>query len=108
MKKMTGIQKRWFFNTVSVMFALVCAAVVIVSLAISYYYYTSMESGLVAKAKTTTDFFGNYISQSYNDYYQSCITYAQTFEEKNTLELRREINRVQKELDAMRRRMENA
>ena len=87
MKKMTGIQKRWFFNTVSVMFALVCAAVVIVSLAISYYYYTSMESGLVAKAKTTTDFFGNYISQSYNDYYQSCITYAQTFEEKNTLEL---------------------
>ena len=36
MKKMTGIQKRWFFNTVSVMFALVCAAVVIVSLAISY------------------------------------------------------------------------
>lgn len=87
MKKMTGIQKRWFFNTVSVMFALVCAAVVIVSLAISYYYYTSMESGLVAKARTTTDFFGNYISQSYNDYYQSCITYAQTFEEKNTLEL---------------------
>lgn len=87
MKKMTGIQKRWFLNTVSVVVLLVVVAVVIVSLAISYYYYANMEYGLVAKAKTTTDFFGNYISQSYNDYYQSCITYAQTFEEKNTLEL---------------------
>ena len=51
------------------------------------YYYSNVRSGLEAKAKTTTDFFSNYISQSYNEYYQSCIKFAQTFEEKDRLEL---------------------
>ena len=45
------------------------------------------SSGLEAKAKTTTDFFSNYISQSYNEYYQSCIQFAETFEDKDKLEL---------------------
>lgn len=39
------------------------------------------------RAKTTTDFFANYIGQSYNEYYQSCITYARKFDEKNQIEL---------------------
>ena len=39
------------------------------------------------RAQTTTVFFADYLNQSYNQYYQSCITYAQTFEEKNKLEL---------------------
>jgi signal transduction histidine kinase len=86
-KKPFGIQRRWLLNNVSVVLAVVLIAVLIVSVAFSIYYYSNVESGLVAKAKTTTDFFGNYISQSYNEYYQSCITYAQSFEEKNTLEL---------------------
>ncbi|MDD3165477.1 MAG: HAMP domain-containing sensor histidine kinase [Oscillospiraceae bacterium] len=87
MKTVAGIQKRWILNMVSVICAVIVLAVAIVSVAFSYYYYSNMESGLVAKAKTTTDFFGTYISQSYNDYYQSCITFAKTFEEKNRMEL---------------------
>ncbi len=86
-KKPYGIQRRWLRSSVSVALAFVILAVLIVSVALSIYYYSNVESSLVAKAKTTTDFFGNYISQSYNEYYQSCITYAQSFEEKNTLEL---------------------
>ena len=39
------------------------------------------------RARTTTEFFADYLNQSYNQYYQSCITYAQTFEEKDRLEL---------------------
>ena len=39
------------------------------------------------RARTTTEFFADYINQSYNEYYQSCITYAQTFEDKNNIEL---------------------
>lgn len=31
--------------------------------------------------------FASYIGQSYSEYYQSCATYARTFEEKNTIEL---------------------
>ena len=86
-KKLFGIQKRWMLNNVSVVLVLILLAVLITSVVFSIYYYSNVESGLVAKAKTTTDFFGNYISQSYNEYYQSCIAYANSFEEKNTLEL---------------------
>ena len=60
---------------------------VIFSVSFSIYCYSNLRVGLEEKAKTTTDFFGNYISQSYNEYYQSCIRFAQTFEEKNNLEL---------------------
>jgi two-component system OmpR family sensor kinase len=86
-KRVSGLEKRWLINNVSIMIALavLCVAAVTVSLAV--YYYSNLRSGLEAKAKSTTDFFGNYISQSYNEYYQSCIKFAQTFEEKNTLEL---------------------
>lgn len=67
--------------------ALVVSFVVIFSVSFSIYCYSNLRVGLREKAKTTTDFFANYISQSYNEYYQSCIRFAQTFEEKNTLEL---------------------
>ena len=39
------------------------------------------------RARATTDFFAEYLNQSYNEYYQSCITYAQTFDDKDTIEL---------------------
>ncbi len=87
LKKPFGIQRRWLLNNVSVILAVVLIAVLIISITMCVYYFSNVESGLVAKAKTTTDFFGNYISQSYNEYYQSCIAYAQSFEEKNSLEL---------------------
>ena len=87
MKKRTGIQKRWMFNNLSIVILLVLAVVVAFPLAFTMYYYSNMQSGLEAKAKTTTDFFGNYLGQSYNEYYQSCINVAHNFEDKNTLEL---------------------
>jgi signal transduction histidine kinase len=46
-----------------------------------------MESDLKYRAKTTAEFFADYQNQNYNDYYQSCIIYAQTFDEKNAIEL---------------------
>ena len=61
--------------------------VAVFSVSFTVYCHTTAQIGLEEKAKTTTDFFGNYISQSYHEYYQSCIRYAQTFEEKNVLEL---------------------
>ena len=86
-KKITGLQKRWLINNVSVMIVLVILAVLLFSISMGVYYYSNVSSGLEAKAKTTTDFFGNYISQSYNDYFQSCIKFAQSFEESDVLEL---------------------
>ena len=66
---------------------LVLACVLGVVLSMAAYYDTNLRSGLENRANTTTDFFSNYIGQSYNEYYQSCIKFAKTFEDKDRLEL---------------------
>lgn len=86
-RKLSGIERRWILNNLSLVIALVVCFVAVFSVSFSIYCYSNIRVGLEEKAKTTADFFSNYIGQSYNEYYQSCIRYAQTFEEKNTLEL---------------------
>ena len=86
-RKLAGLERRWLVNNVSVMVVLAALCVAAITLSLGAYYYSNVCSGLEAKAKTTTDFFSNYISQSYNEYYQSCIQFAETFEDKDKLEL---------------------
>ena len=87
MKKIGGLRKRWFLNTVGVvcLLGLLCVAVVVAVFAV--YYYSTVESDMRYRADNTTNFFKEYTSQSYNDYYQSCIKYANTFDDKDKLEL---------------------
>ena len=87
MKKTGGLRKRWLLNTVGVVFALGLVCVMAVTASYATYYYSNMQSDMENRAKTTTDFFADYINQDYGDYYQSCITYAQTFEDKGKIEL---------------------
>ena len=82
-----GLQKRWLLNTASVVFALGLVCVLAVTASFSTYYFSNMESDLKYRARSTSDFFADYIDQTYNEFYQSCITYAQTFEGKDNLEL---------------------
>ena len=82
-----GLQRRWLLNTASVVFALGLVCVMAVTASFAAYYYSNMESDLKKRARTTRDFFADYVDQNYNEFYQSCITYAQTFEDKDALEL---------------------
>ena len=82
-----GLRKRWLMNTASVVLALGLVCVMAVTASFAVYYYSNMESDMKYRAKTTTDFFAAYIDQAYHEYYQSCIKFAQTFEEKDKLEL---------------------
>ena len=68
-KRLSGIERRWFVNNVGVIMLLVLACVLGVVLYMAAYYDTNLRSGLENRAKTTTDFFSNYIGQSYNEYY---------------------------------------
>ena len=86
-KKLGGLRRRWIANTVTVIFALGLVCVFAVTAAFAAYYYSNMQSDMYSRAKTTTEFFAEYLNQSYNEYYQSCITYAETFEDKDDLEL---------------------
>ena len=82
-----GLRKRWLLNTIGVTTALGLVCVLAVTTLFAAYYQSSMEADMRYRAKTTTEFFSGYLNLSYNQYYQSCITYAQTFEDKNDLEL---------------------
>ncbi len=82
-----GLRKRWLLNTASVVTALGLVCVLAVTASFAAYYYSNMEADLKYRARSTTDFFADYVDQTYNEFYQSCITYAQTFEEKDILEL---------------------
>ncbi len=86
-KKVGSLQKRWLINTVGVIMALGMVCVLAVTASFAAYYYSNMESDMRNRAATTTEFFADYLNQNYNEFYQSCITYAQTFEDRNDLEL---------------------
>ena len=85
--RIKGLRRRWLLNTVGVVSALGLVCVLVITAVFSAYYYSSMESDMRYRARTTTEFFADYFNQSYNEYYQSCITYAQTFDDKNDIEL---------------------
>ena len=87
MRKFSGLRRRWILNTVGVVCALGLVCVLLITAVFAGSYYSNMESDMRYRAKTTTEFFADYLNQDYNQYYQSCITYAQTFEDRNTIEL---------------------
>ena len=85
--KPTGLKKRWMLSSVSISVVLVIFAVLLFSLSIGIYYYSNVLADLRAKAETSTGFFKNYISQDYQNFYQSCVRFAQSFGESDVLEL---------------------
>ena len=58
-----------------------------VTMVFSAYYYSGMTSDLKYRAQTTTAFFDEYVNQSYQEFFQSCVDYAKTYESKNSIEL---------------------
>lgn len=87
MKMFSGLRGRWLANTVIIFCILGLICVVAVAGTFAGYYYSNMRSDMFSRAWQTTEFFSNYIGQTYEDYYQSCITFAKTFEMRNSMEL---------------------
>ena len=87
MKKSGSLRRRWILNTVGVVCALGLACVLAITVVFSAYYYSAMKSDMRYRAENTTNFFTGYINQNYQDYYQSCINYATSYENRDTHEL---------------------
>ena len=83
----TGLRRRWLINTLCVVLPLAIVCVFAVTAAFAAYYYSGMESDLRYRARTTTEFFAENMNVDYNAYYQSCVKYAQTYEDRNSIEL---------------------
>ena len=86
-KKLKGLQKRWFVNNLSVMIALVLFCVAAATASLAAYFYSNVREGLETKASTTTAIFDKYVSRNQNEYYQSCIRFARTYEDIDVLQL---------------------
>lgn len=87
MLKTKGLRRRWLLNTVGVVCSLGLVCVLVITAVFAAYYYSAMESDMRFRAESTTEFFAVNMSQDYNEYYQSCITYAKTFDQRNDIEL---------------------
>ena len=85
--KVTGLRRRWLINTLCVVLPLAIVCVFAVTASFAAYYYSGMESDLRYRARTTTEFFAENMNVDYNAYYQSCVKYAQTYEDRNSIEL---------------------
>ena len=86
-KRVGGLRRRWIINTLGVVFSLGLVCVLAVTASYAAYYYSNMQSDLESRARTTTEFFSDYINQNISEFYRSCITYAETYEKRNTIEL---------------------
>ncbi len=82
-----SLRRRWLFNTMGVILALGMVCVLAVTAFYAAYCYSNMESDMRNRAESATEFFAGYSNENNNEYYQSCITYAQTFVDRNDLEL---------------------
>ncbi len=63
------------------------AVLIMFTILIGNYYFSTVKSGLFSKAKTASLFFANYITNTYSEYYESAYKYAETFEDSDKLEL---------------------
>ena len=87
MKKLSGLRRRWLLNTVGVVCTLGLVCVLTITAVFASSYYSNMRSDMRYRAKTTTEYFAEHLNTNYKEYYQSCITYAQTFEDRDDIEL---------------------
>ncbi|MCL2402145.1 MAG: HAMP domain-containing histidine kinase [Oscillospiraceae bacterium] len=82
-----GLRHRWLKGTVLLVLAALVVVICLFSVIIYNYYYATVRTGLESKARTATDFFATHGVRSYADYYNSAFRFAETFQERDRLEL---------------------
>lgn len=85
--KIKGLRRRWIMGTLVVIFAIVLIIVTLFSIMSANSNISAVREGLIAKARTTTDFFSTYITRTYAEYYDSAYRYIENFEDANKLDL---------------------
>ena len=82
-----GLRQRWMFSAVLPILLLLVLAVALFSVGAQEYYYNAMRSGLESRARIAAETFTGYGVKSYSEYYRLASYSAETFEEKDTIEL---------------------
>ena len=87
MQKGKGLRRRWLINTAGMICALGLICVVLVTVLFGGYYYSAMESDMRMRVEIVTGVLESVANQDDDEFYQSCITYVQTFEKQPHSEL---------------------
>ena len=88
MIRLRGLRQRWIFNTVMPVALVLVLIVLIFAAGVSSYYYGSLQKGLETRAQAVANSFNEYFMDSgYNSYYQKAVQTAETFEDKDRIEL---------------------
>lgn len=85
--KFYGIRRRWLISSFGMVLLIVVITVLAYSISIASTNYSSMQSSLESKAKASSEFFANYVTNTQSEYYQSVYKYTESFEERDSLEL---------------------
>ena len=87
MKKNVGLRKRWLRNTVGTIAILGLVFAMLVTGVYGYSCYSRMKDDLRQRAEATTEYFAAHMNQNYEEFYDSCMTYAQTFVDRDDVQL---------------------
>jgi len=86
--RLKGLRRRWILNTVLPVSALLIVVVALFSVGISSYYFGTMQKGLETRAQAVANSFNEYfMDNGYSNYYQKAVQSAETFEDKDYIEL---------------------
>ena len=85
--RIRGLRQRWLVNAVMPIVLVVIAIVTVYTLGVRRTYYSAMRSGLETRARVAADNFSSYGLKSYSEYFRYASITAETFEEKDRLEL---------------------
>ena len=86
--RIRGLRQRWLMNTIMPVFLLLTVVVTLCSAGVSNYFYGSMQKGLETRAQAVAGSFNEYfMGNGYNSYYQKAVQQAESFEDKDYIEL---------------------
>lgn len=75
----SGIKRRWFLNSISVMLVVLLLIALVAAMGVTYYYYSAMESLLATRADTQAKYMNRYFSASYSEFYEYGRNMVQNF-----------------------------
>ena len=86
--RLRGLRQRWVFNTIMPILVVLALVVTVAAFGITSYYYGAMQEGLETRVQAMANSFNEYfMSNGYNSYIQKATQTAETFEDKDCIEL---------------------
>ena len=87
MKKTIGLRKRWLRNTVGIIAILGLVFALLATGVYAYSRYAGMKDDLRQRVDATAEYFAAHQNQTYEEFYSACVAYAETFTDRDAVQL---------------------